>query len=705
MKKIVLTFSLLLIALMLIACTPTDNIIDPDPDDDNDTEPVIDFTDYESLFVGDWNRPGLYDKAGNPHEMPSEVAKTGLTIDVTHFGAKPNDASFDNFVAFRDAIAAAEPGDEVFIPEGTYHFVGYVARDGYYSHIYLKSGIILRGAGEDKTFLLSKFSEHANQNNQTSVITLVNSQNVLLEDFTITSPVLDEELPDPNLSNFTSSVFKGPVNGIVIDTLGAITNPADQTQNIVVRNVTIERFRRMGVRLKQSRNVTIDTITVQKATNLGGGGAGYGISIQGQGWNVDWTDTTKDTVHNIVMNSNFVGPYLRHGILLQYHAHNNLITNNTLTDNLLDAIDLHGEDEYSNEISYNTILNTRAGAGVGVGNSGATHDAAGRNNYIHNNIIDGGLRGIDVILGSPRTIIKDNVIKNLTLPRSNGITLNDAPYTFIIQNDFENITGDNEGHGIKAVYAYDPFEPELGIPDNLSIIGNTFNNVKRGVYIQTHTDNFMYEDNVFTNIAEFEFKTDKDTFVVPGTSTLMVPVQGFEILPTDVTFISTEIKDFTHYQKNMKFKASAIEPQFNRMIYARFDITESSNITFNKVYLSFAAKAQEGQPTINIWGTPSYTDWNQNTITWNNALYHHPDLAVIQFDEQSDDLTKVVDFQFPVPGYVFNTYYIDITEWIEMVDSNVFTFILSNDAIEEVYMEIYNNEQVASNQHFRLIFK
>src|SRR5690554_735348 len=217
MKKMSLGLLLLLMSVILLACTPKDDDKDPNPDPDPD--PIVDFNDYESLFEGDWNMPGLFNKNGQAHQMPEEVKKTGLTLDVTNFGAKPNDESFDNFAAFRDAIDAAEAGDEVYIPEGTFHFTGYINRDGYYSHIYLKSGIILRGAGKDKTILVSKFSERANETSQTTFITVINSQNILIEGFSLTSPVLDSELPDPNNSNFTSSVFKGMVNGIAIDTI------------------------------------------------------------------------------------------------------------------------------------------------------------------------------------------------------------------------------------------------------------------------------------------------------------------------------------------------------------------------------------------------------------------------------------------------------------------------------------------------------
>ena len=80
---------------------------------------------------------------------------------------------------------------------------------------------------------------------------------------------------------------------------------------------------------------------------------GYGVNIQGYGNGINVTDTYIDTKFNVVENNEFVGPYLRHGALIQYYAHNNLIKNNRFDDLLLDSIDMHGEDEYSNEICNN----------------------------------------------------------------------------------------------------------------------------------------------------------------------------------------------------------------------------------------------------------------------------------------------------------------------------------------------------------------
>lgn len=77
----------------------------------------------------------------------------------------------------------------------------------------------------------------------------------------------------------------------------------------------------------------------------------------------------------MVEDSTFEGPYLRHGALIQFVAHNNVLRGNTFNGTKLDAIDLHGELEYLNEISGNVITDVLTGAGIGLGNTGVQHPA------------------------------------------------------------------------------------------------------------------------------------------------------------------------------------------------------------------------------------------------------------------------------------------------------------------------------------------
>src|SRR5690606_26334421 len=139
-----------------------------------------------------WTTPGLVEPDGEPYALTPPAPATGQTVNVLDHGADPADGTGDDAAAIRAAVAAAEPGDEVYLPPGVYDLdttvpadgpgVGAAAigpavgaadpgDDGYRppgvydldttvpagptTYIALRSGIHLRGAGADETILRS----------------------------------------------------------------------------------------------------------------------------------------------------------------------------------------------------------------------------------------------------------------------------------------------------------------------------------------------------------------------------------------------------------------------------------------------------------------------------------------------------------------------------------------------------------------------
>ncbi len=478
------------------------------------------FADY---FVGDWNQPGLYDKNGSSHTMPEAVKETGKVISVLDHGATANQSNFDNYEAFKAAIAEANAGDVVYIPNGTYYFKASAKENGYYAHIHLKANVTLKGESEAGVILVSCFDPQDNMDKQTTVIAVTNAKNVAIKNLTVTSNTEDLGYDNTD-SNLTTDIYTGPKYGITVASSTSIASSEEQASNVRIEGVTVEKFRRAGVRIAMAQEVVVKKSTFKNATCLGGGGAGYGVCIQGNTHDVDVTDTILDTRFNVVEECSFVGPYLRHGALIQYYAHNNLIHNNQFDDILLDSIDLHGEDEYSNEICHNEIRNTRRGAAVGLGNTGATHDATGRNNFIHDNQIDGGARAIDIMLNTPNTVIFNNSITNV----AKGITCTEANGTRIVENTFESITGDS----IAVHYSYVWGAANQGIPQDYLLKGNTFTACGKGIVIDIHGENFTMEENTFEGIAE-------GNQIVDTTETFDLPDNNLAI---EVTKEETEFK-------------------------------------------------------------------------------------------------------------------------------------------------------------------
>src|SRR5690606_29126646 len=138
---------------------------------------------------------------------------------------------------------------------------------------------------------------------------------------------------------------------------------------------------------------------VADATSVGPGGAGYGIAIEGRADQRD-TEAANDSRHHVVVGNVLDGEHLRHAILLQFPTHHNLIADNVVRGSRLDAIDLHGEGEYGNEVRGNRVTGGDR-AGIALGNSGGStheHGATGEGNWVHDNLLIGNREGVLVIL-------------------------------------------------------------------------------------------------------------------------------------------------------------------------------------------------------------------------------------------------------------------------------------------------------------------
>lgn len=441
-----------------------------------------------------WTTPGLVDPAGRPHELTPPSPVNGRTIDVADFGADPAPGSGDDAAAVRDAIATAEPGDEVFLPAGTYDLDTSVAADPT-SNIALRSGIHLRGAGAGETVLRSALTPETPSG---KVIRGMGVSDIVIADLTVTStfdgPFTDDHQADGG---------GGPAYGIFLSNLGMRAS-----ERVVVDDVIVERYQRMGVRIEKSREIVVRDSTFRDATSVGGGGAGYGVTIQGTPL-VDRYAYPDDSRHNVVVNNRFVGPYLRHAILLQYFTHNNLVAGNRVTGTALDAIDLHGEDEYLNEIRGNTVVASKA-AGIGLGNTGGTatqHDASGPGNWIHGNVLQGNREGVIVHLGSPETLVEDNVItRGHNAPARVGVEVRNAPGTVVRNNT---ISG-NRADGFWGIrLAEDPGDDghAAGIPTDVLLTGNVVAANANGVRIDAG-DGIVLDANTVRGNAGEQMRID-----------------------------------------------------------------------------------------------------------------------------------------------------------------------------------------------------
>ena len=438
---------------------------------------------------GDWQVPGLVDRSGAPIEVPTPGPTTGRTLDVTHFGADPDPDSHDDAADIRAALDAAVPGDEVLLPAGTYDLHSTDPADKS-ANIVLRSGVNLRGEGQGNTVLLTSLDGE----DDSRVIRGSGVHDVIVADFTITSRYEGPLGDDPDDGDTSG----GPMYGIHI---GA--NEGQSSYRVLVENLGISKFERHGISVKASREVTLLGNHISGATAVGPGGQGYGIAIEGSADQHD-PDAANDSRHNVVIGNTFDGKHLRHAILLQFPTHNNLVMENTIAGSLLDAIDLHGEGEYLNEVRDNRVIGGHQ-AGIALGNSGGSknkHDASGPGNWVHSNDLTGNRQGVLVILGTPDTVIEDNRITAGEKSKS-GIEVRNAPGTELHGNQ---ITGGTDGFwAIRLSEDRGADGRGKGIPTGIRIEGNIIRQAANGIRIDAG-ENLCIVENVIDGIKGAELR-------------------------------------------------------------------------------------------------------------------------------------------------------------------------------------------------------
>jgi hypothetical protein len=445
---------------------------------------------------GDWSAPGLVDRTGAPVEVPEPGPASGASRDVTDVGADPAPESGDDAEAIRAALAAAEPGDEVVLPAGTFDLRSTDPGDPS-TNLVLRSGIDLRGAGRDRTVLVTSLEGEKNSR----VLRGAGIEDVAVTGLAITSRYDGPLGEDPD----DGEAGGGPMVGIQL-------GPRDGQgcARILVEDVAVSRYERHGISVKASREVTLRGNHLAEATGVGPGGKGYGIVVEAA---VEPTEpgSPTDSLHQQVVGNTFDGTHLRHAILLQFATHHNLVADNVITGSVLDAIDLHGEGEYLNEIRGNTVTDGRR-AGIALGNGGGSthqHDASGPGNWVHENTLVGNREGVLVILGTPGTVVEGNTILAGTGSTA-GIEVGNGPGTVVRGNT---ITGGTPGFwAVLLVEDQGSGGRGQGVPSGVVIEGNTVRQAEAGIRVEAGED-VTVADNDFEGVAGEELRVDEGAAV------------------------------------------------------------------------------------------------------------------------------------------------------------------------------------------------
>lgn len=348
-------------------------------------------------------------------QLPADP--TGAELKVTAYGATPGKDSDDDSAAFRTAISKARAGDVIVVPAGNYVFKK--------PNVTLKDGVGIRG--EKGAVITAKFSSSSDNAGSSLFSAPAGTDNLTISGLRLTSS-------GGKALNYP--LWIGSSSGASVS-------------RIAIRNVQVDKFYRMAISVRNGDNITIENNLIKDALATGDGGEGYGIMI----------GYPKST-NNRVAGNTVQGPSMRHGVLLQYSANHNLVENNTVTRTKYDAFDLHGEDEYANELRGNTAENCGEG-GFGVGNTGADHANAGPGNWIHDNVVTGCKWGIHIYRKSDTQYVEHNTFQRNT---SYGISVHDEGAKNLVFA--ENTVRDNGSDGIRLVKA-----PGVQVLDNV-VTGN-----------------------------------------------------------------------------------------------------------------------------------------------------------------------------------------------------------------------------------------
>jgi parallel beta-helix repeat protein len=350
---------------------------------------------------------------------------------VADHGATPSNSAFDNKAAFQAAINACGPGDEVYIPNGTYHFLTGLMT--------LKSGVNIRGqskAGVILRYKVPSTTQYLFRANQ-------GSTDIRLTDFTVDRDAASAGVIDTILQLGQGS--SGSTSYTVC-------------QRIYVARVNLSKHQRFAIVLENVKWGFVWDSDLHSALAFGGGGSGYGITTTGPKTEECWIVGNRIGLGG-------VGASIRHGLIIQYLAHNCLLEENVLRGHVQDAIDFHGEDEHHNEVRLNEVydgvrIDPASGAltypaGIGVGEVGtgapAEHDNTGPYNWIHHNIVDGsGAAGYHAGLrlnGGFTNPTTDTIVENNTFigGLDYGIRLGDLKSALRTQIKYNTISGNTTG--------------------------------------------------------------------------------------------------------------------------------------------------------------------------------------------------------------------------------------------------------------------
>jgi len=389
------------------------------------------------------------------------ISMLTLAFNIQPVKAEPTTWTVDDdgpadFSIIQEAINVANPGDTIYVYNGTYH-----------EHVVVNKTLSLIGENKSSTII---------DGGRAFIVVDVTANNVVVSGFTI-------------------------LNG------GRGIRLWSSTDNIVSDNyVMINDY---GIYVDESQNNTI-------IRNMIAGIQGIKISEYGI---VLWRSPNTEVIENIILTNNKEGIRIefspnskviqnlistsREGIRIS-HSSNNLISQNNIIFNRDYGIQAY--QSHNNTIIQNTITNTSTLRGRDA-NPGIVLSDSHLNKIIQNNLTNN-FNGLQLFYSMANLISRNNITNNDYI----GILATHSGYNNISYN---NVTSNNYV-GIRLDYSFSNnnevsgnivAENDYGIflassANNNSVFGNTITSNNRGIYLSGTSNNRFFHNNLVDNTQQ-----------------------------------------------------------------------------------------------------------------------------------------------------------------------------------------------------------
>lgn len=369
-----------------------------------------------------------------------------------------------NFTSIQNAIFAADPGDTVFVYNGTY-----------YENIEIYKAISLVGEGRDNTTI---------DGSNSGDVVYVTGDWVNITGFTITASgwgYAGVYIYQANWTRIADSNISGNRMGVYLHLShnGTVANNTllwnsydgiyvrESTHNHVSDNRASEN--RYGIYVSGSSNNTVTGNILSKNSNYGiylSSSDGNTLSNNNASSNTQYGIFLQSSQHNVLLDN--VGAANEFGVIL-YFSSDNTISRGTFSGNAFSGI---SSQQSSDNAMINTTVVSNGASGIYMyhsGNSVIFGNNATSNNY-----------GITVQGSTAPNRIDQNVATN----QERGIFVSDSENDLVEGNI---VVGNEEG-----IY--------LGASAGIQVTGNNVSsNNMRGIYIDSSSGNLVTANNISNN--------------------------------------------------------------------------------------------------------------------------------------------------------------------------------------------------------------